>query len=814
MHPLHAVERELAANAASLRALAHDLVGRDAADDLVQETALRALRSPPRQPTGLGAWLATILRRLASSQRRSTRRRSQREQLAAASEALPAVDDAAVRRESLQSVTQALFALPEPYQRTVLLRYFEGLTPTAIAARTNQPLATVKSRLQRGLALLRDNLDHRDRGGDWRAGLVLATGLALPTGALTLAAGAVLMANTLKISLAAALIVGAVALWQFGGMPAAPPPAAAKTTGSDLLATDASAATLPRDATAGRTIVSAAPFPGVDLAHPYEFAMHLQVVDGFGLPLQGARITLQPMGCSDNTWEESTDDAGIATIHWHGRTDAQRVALRVGTGLLRALDVRAGGTTALVLVGEAGNSHRVVLGAAEVQVGDSPKNLWQRNDRTDAPETLRLSTRFLISSLAASDTGIAPTQGMHPERTFGDELIHAAAHREVPVLGDIPLLGRVFRAEDHTFTLTLPEYQPMADFVTSDPAAPPHGAIAGTVLGEDGKPCAGTPVIWGTQEDLPSDRATTGDDGTFRFDNVPLGPILLRAGGGPAGMARQQALVAANGTTPAMLLLRREQTIRGTAFGASKQPLASWWVEYEALDGSWADRTRVRDDGTFVLANLPGRAGRVWLHEEPNALAAATLPSVLPDSGAIAFDLARTPAAGVIRLSLPATARPEAADAEPRVRDAQVRVWQDELQFACTRTRNDDSTFSVSNLPAGYYRVEAGGEETGWCSLGTHYLDGKSLLDLGAQALPPPGVLRLVGGAPDLQIELYHRRPYGDVRARNDLASTREEIALPAGKWLLFWRRGDGLPQVREFELRSGAVTELDLKQG
>jgi len=79
MHRPPSVERELATHAQALRALARDLVGAADAEDLVQETALRALRSPPAAPHGLGAWLATILRRLAGNHRRGNRRRQRRE---------------------------------------------------------------------------------------------------------------------------------------------------------------------------------------------------------------------------------------------------------------------------------------------------------------------------------------------------------------------------------------------------------------------------------------------------------------------------------------------------------------------------------------------------------------------------------------------------------------------------------------------------------------------------------------------------------------------------------------------------------------
>ncbi len=48
-----------------------------------------------------------------------------------------------------------LQSLPEPLRVAIVLRYQEDMLPDEIAALLNQPVATVKSHLQRGLQLLR-----------------------------------------------------------------------------------------------------------------------------------------------------------------------------------------------------------------------------------------------------------------------------------------------------------------------------------------------------------------------------------------------------------------------------------------------------------------------------------------------------------------------------------------------------------------------------------------------------------------------------------------------------------------------------------
>lgn len=61
-----------------------------------------------------------------------------------------------VRESPLGSRLEVLLAtLPEPQRAALVLRYQEDLTPEEIAATLAEPVATVKSHLQRGLKLLR-----------------------------------------------------------------------------------------------------------------------------------------------------------------------------------------------------------------------------------------------------------------------------------------------------------------------------------------------------------------------------------------------------------------------------------------------------------------------------------------------------------------------------------------------------------------------------------------------------------------------------------------------------------------------------------
>ncbi|HEX6812615.1 MAG TPA: sigma-70 family RNA polymerase sigma factor [Planctomycetota bacterium] len=218
---------ELSQNADALRAMARVLVGDRHADDLVQDVVLQVLQHPPPEPTGLRAWLAVVLRRRASNHRRTEARRRRRLDEVAARGTSTAADAVAVaeHQETVRAATAALFALPDPYREALFRRFFRGETPTAIATATSEPLATVKSRLQRGLSLLRQRLDD-ERPGTWRAALCAAfglddAGLVLPS--TTAAGGLFVMGSGIKLAAAAAAILATVLFWPRQDDPLAPP---------------------------------------------------------------------------------------------------------------------------------------------------------------------------------------------------------------------------------------------------------------------------------------------------------------------------------------------------------------------------------------------------------------------------------------------------------------------------------------------------------------------------------------------------------------------------------------------------------------
>ena len=198
---------ELLAQSKWIGELAHELVGhRHDAEDLAQEARIAALVQPPREPERARGWFASVLRNLRRSQRRGNARRSAREASVARSERTESHADVLARFETQRMVATAVAQLDEPYRSAILLRYFEGLAPREIAARTSTPVRTVHTHLARGLERLRHALDER-QGGDrsrWLSALLpLAHGSHATPGAL----GVLLV----KSKLIAVVLVGVLA---------------------------------------------------------------------------------------------------------------------------------------------------------------------------------------------------------------------------------------------------------------------------------------------------------------------------------------------------------------------------------------------------------------------------------------------------------------------------------------------------------------------------------------------------------------------------------------------------------------------------
>ncbi len=236
-----------------IRALARRLASEHAtAEDLAQEACAAALAAPPRDPTRLRPWIASVMRNLAREWTRNAGRRDARERETARPEAEDGVDRVVERAQVHREMVEAVCALEEPFRTAVLLRFFENLAPRAIAARTGVPVATVHSRIGRGLAKLRERLGE-SHGPRWLSALLPL--LEPTTPPLILQIGVLALNVKLLVGALVALLFGtiaAVTLFDRAATDAAPR-AAAQAPALATKTPDESAQALPAGGKGART---------------------------------------------------------------------------------------------------------------------------------------------------------------------------------------------------------------------------------------------------------------------------------------------------------------------------------------------------------------------------------------------------------------------------------------------------------------------------------------------------------------------------------------------------------------------------------
>lgn len=325
---------ELLAETEWLRALAAHLV-RDpgAAEDAAQETAIAAVLHPPageRRP-----WLAQVLRNFTRQRHRAESRRTRREETASPRAHAPRPDEVVERVETHRLLAELVASLSEPNRTAVAMRYYDDLTPAEIAARLGVPAGTVRARIHRGLAELRERLDERHRGDRdaWLAALAPLVG----TGGYRVGDRGATAARTTAASTAAvtAVLVAAVAIVgvviavssRDGAVPSSNETAAA--------AAAAKGALVPRVRSAQEEPVASEAPPRVDVVR-----LSGTVLDPSGAPARDAVVVAGPVRQPRSTWEwfAASDDA-------LRRPQAPRVLTSAAGGF--SLDAMKGGRVAV-----------------------------------------------------------------------------------------------------------------------------------------------------------------------------------------------------------------------------------------------------------------------------------------------------------------------------------------------------------------------------------------------------------------------------------------------------------------------------------
>ena len=151
--------------AAALLDPIHGFVARrvqaDAVDDVVQEIFVRMARSST-EPADVRAWVYQVARSAIADHHRRRARRAAKELPAEApieAEVEEEEDPGAHAREVLGAWLAAeVSQLPAPYAETLALTELEGLPHPVVADRLGVARGTVKARVSRGRALLRERL--------------------------------------------------------------------------------------------------------------------------------------------------------------------------------------------------------------------------------------------------------------------------------------------------------------------------------------------------------------------------------------------------------------------------------------------------------------------------------------------------------------------------------------------------------------------------------------------------------------------------------------------------------------------------------
>lgn len=133
------------------------------AEDVAQDVLLKVLKSSAslRDEDRFGGWLATTVRNAVADHLRTKQRNPLASAVAQESLEEPREEDIdeTARKRVIAALRPFAERLPVTYRETIILSELDELPHAEIARRLDVSISGVKSRIQRGRALLRDMLD-------------------------------------------------------------------------------------------------------------------------------------------------------------------------------------------------------------------------------------------------------------------------------------------------------------------------------------------------------------------------------------------------------------------------------------------------------------------------------------------------------------------------------------------------------------------------------------------------------------------------------------------------------------------------------
>jgi len=529
------LNEELERQSAWMRRLVRKLVGDGAGvDDVVQEAQLAALRRERAGESVGRGWLARAALNFARKRGRDNASRRAIEQNSARAEALPSTDELVARLDAQRELANELRALPEPYRSTLVRRFFDNWSAARIAREAGCPASTARTRIDRGLELLRERLDRR-HGGRRREWLTALAPLALPrvppwldlpsAPVSKFIQGVVVMKVGLQIAAvcAALVVVGVGWLWSDAPPEAASPAQVRAVAGPEPVEAPASE---PAPSESVRTASSVATPPPAEtystaaqevlVAAPT--SVELRVVDGRLLPIARARIR----------WADY-EDSRSATTNAEGR--ARLEAQAEPNGDQATLRIEAAGF-AVQHVGVALQAHATVsLGDVVLERAGVVAGRVQHADGRPMRDALVLAT---APALWNGDLEAARRYG--PDERWNAVTTRSLADGEFRLEGLAPGGVRVWAEVEglrygvsESLVVKADEVVEGVVLVVDD--LKPEDEIAGVVLDPDGLPAAGASLQISARKNGSSYSWSHGlkSDGSFRFRVRLSAPHDLRA---------------------------------------------------------------------------------------------------------------------------------------------------------------------------------------------------------------------------------------------------------------------------------------------
>jgi RNA polymerase sigma-70 factor (ECF subfamily) len=595
---------QLLAEAGWVRRLARRLVlDQAAADDVVQETWLRALEREADAPNRLRPWLGGIIRNIVRHAARDTARRTAREQAASTSESVSSAADVVGRAELHRQIVSAVLELAEPLRSTVLRRYFEELSAEEIARRDGIPASTVRNRLSRALDQLRRRFDQEF--GDRRTWSLLLLPMASnpcgsPAGAMSsggsrlarprwlkLAGGLIEMSTKGKLvaaGLGVLLVLGIV--WRTAGTTGRSQPAEAALAGPPLARAPIGSPSMPEVGATGAVTAITPDEPAVrtPLSASSSGSLHVEVVWGDdgqrapGIRMRPWRVDVSSIVSSWTMPTRVTDEAGECSFEslpagplWitPDRCEGQKVDIVAGQQLDLRLAIPGGIQVGGVVIDLAG---RPVPGA-EVWVSD----YGDSDHRTSVART-NDAGHFEIRDVAVGHYLTATAAGHGPSRGY--------------------LLAK--------------ENEPQVEL--SIELSAPGGGIDGSVRDPDGKPVADAVVLLeieplttfsgSSRVAAPAFVTVSAGDGRFRFEDAPA--VGHRVYARADGWSPWQGVVSVSTESRAQLEvnLRPPATVTGSVVEDTGAPVAGAHVGVDVYADLLWSGTVSGADGSFMLREV------------------------------------------------------------------------------------------------------------------------------------------------------------------------------------------------------------------